>query len=219
MDISWLGFAALRVRTRTASVVMEPAARSAGVDMGRPTADIVTVSHDHPSHANVAGVRGEPIVLTRPGEYEIQGVQLLGVATHLAPAAPPPDTEGAASLGGRNVVFVLEAEQLRLAHLGGMGTPPTSEESEQLAGIDVLIVPVGGEGALATAAAARLTRQLEPRVVIPVCYELDASSASTELTAYVSALGLEPEAPVARLSLQRRGLGDATRVLLLESRG
>ena len=233
MDISWLGFAALRVRTRTASVVMEPAARSAGVDMSRPTADIVTVSHDHPSHAHVAGVRGEPIVLTRPGEYEIQGVQLLGVATHLAPdtsadtdapgtEAPgteAPDAASAGRPGGRNVVFVLEAEQMRLAHLGAMGTPPTSEEAEQLAGVDVLVVPVGGESTLPAAAAARLTRQLEPHVVIPVCYARDGSGDSAELSAYLAALGLEAEAPVTRLSLQRRGLGDATRVLLLESRG
>lgn len=223
MDITWLGCSALRVRTRTASVVMEPAARSAGVDMGRPTADIVTVSHDDPSHAHVAGVRGEPVVLTRPGEYEIQGVQLVGVATHLAPeadAAGEATAEGAPGIrGGRNVVFVLEAEQLRLAHLGGMGTPPSSEESEQLAGVDVLVVPVGGEAALETAAAARLTRQLEPRVVIPVCYERDGSGESAELAAYLGALGLEAEAPVARLSLQRRGLTETTRVLLLESRG
>lgn len=223
MDITWLGYAALRLRTRTASVVMEPAARSAGVDMGRPNADIVTVSHDHPSHAHVAGVRGEPVVLTRPGEYEIQGVQLLGVATHLAPAAgavgeAAEDGEPAIR-GGRNIVFVLEAEQLRVAHLGGMGTPPTSEESEQLSGVDVLVVPVGGEGALVAAAAARLTRQLEPRVVIPVCYERDDSGESAELAAYLGALGLEAVAPVARLSLQRRGLTETTQVLLLESRG
>ncbi len=215
MDISWLGFAALRIRTRTASVVMEPAARSAGVDMGRPTATIATVSHDHPSHAHVAGIRGEPIVLTRPGEYEIEGVQLMGVATHLAPVAEGDDT----SPGGRNVVFVLEAEQLRLAHLGAMGTPPTSEETEQLAGVDVLVVPVGSESALLTSDAARLTRQLEPRAVIPVCYTHDKSGASAELSAYLTALGLEAEEPVARLSLQRRGLSDTTRVLLLESRG
>ena len=217
MDISWLGFAALRVRTRTASVVMEPAARSAGVDMGRPTADIITVSHDHPSHAHVAGVRGEPIVLTRPGEYEIQGVQLLGVATHLAPdasaGAETPDAASAGRPGGRNVVFVLEAEQMRLAHLGAMGTPPTSEEAEQLAGVDVLVVPVGGESTLPAAAAARLTRQLEPHVVIPVCYARDGSGDSAELSAYLAALGLEAEEAVTRLSLQRRGLGDATRVL------
>lgn len=226
MDISWLGFAALRVRTRTASVVMEPAARSAGVDMGRPTADIITVSHDHPSHAHVAGVRGEPIVLTRPGEYEIQGVQLLGVATHLAPdtsadaeAGAGPGAASAGRPGERNVVFVLEAEQMRLAHLGAMGTPPTSEEAEQLAGVDVLVVPVGGESTLPAAAAARLTRQLEPHVVIPVCYTRDGSGDSAELSAYLAALGLEAEEAVTRLSLQRRGLGDATRVLLLESRG
>ncbi len=227
MDITWLGHAAIRVRTRSAAVVMEPAARSAGVDMGRPNADIVTVSHEHPAHAHVAGVRGEPIVLARPGEYEISGMQILGVATHLAPAsgsdgAPDDDAEAEqpdAERGGRNVVYVLEAEQLRLAHLGGLGTPPTSEETEQLSGVDILVVPVGGEAALPAAAAARLTRALEPRVVIPVCYEADGSGQSPELTAYLGALGIEAEPAVPRLSLQRRGIGDATRVLLLESRG
>lgn len=216
MDITWLGHAAIRVRTRSAAVVMEPAARSAGVDMGRPNASIVTVSHDHPAHAHVAGVRGDPVALRRPGEYEIEGVLLLGLATQLAPAHRGME---AAAPEGRNVVFVLEAEQLRLAHLGGMGVPPTRAEVEQLADVDVLVVPVGGETALPAPAAARMTRELDPRVVIPVCYLRDGSGASADLSAYLTALGLEAEEPVSRLTLQRRGIGDATRVLLLESRG
>ncbi len=218
MDITWLGHAAIRVRTRTAAVVMEPAARSEGVEMGRPTAAIVTVSHDHPAHAHAAGVRGDPVVLTRPGEYEIEGVQLLGVATRLGPAPGDGDADGQAR-AKRNVVFVLEAEQLRLVHLGGMCVPPTHAEMEQLADTDVLVVPVGGESALAAAAAARLTRELDPRVVIPVCYAQGAGGQSAELSAYLTALGIEAEEPVSRLSVQRRGLGETTRVLLLESRG
>ncbi len=218
MDITWLGHAAIRVRTRTAAVVMDPAARSAGVDMGRPTAAIVTVSHDHPAHAHTAGVRGEPVALSRPGEYEIEGMQLLGVATQLGPARRGGGGDPQAP-EGRNVVFVLEAEQLRLAHLGGTGIAPTHTEMEQLADIDVLVVPVGGESALGASAAARMTRELDPRVVIPICFVRDGSGASAELSAYLTALGIEAEEPVSRLTLQRRGLGDTTRVLLLESRG
>ena len=72
MDITWLGHSAIRVRTRSAAVVMEPAARSEGVEMGRPAAAIVTVSHDHPAHAHAAGVRGDPVVLRRPGDDVVQ---------------------------------------------------------------------------------------------------------------------------------------------------
>ena len=217
MDITWLGHAAVRVRTRTAAVVMEPAARSEGVEMGRPAAAIVTVSHDHPAHNHAAGVRGDPVVLRRPGEYEIQGVQLLGVATRLGPA--PGDDAAPREAEVRNVVFVLEAEQLRLAHLGGMGTPPTHQEMEQLGDVDVLVLPVGGESALTASASARMTRELDPRVVIPVCYAAGGQARSAELSAYLTALGIEAEEPVSRLSIQRRGLGETTRVLLLESRG
>ncbi|MYH40764.1 MAG: MBL fold metallo-hydrolase [Chloroflexi bacterium] len=218
MDITWLGHSAIRVRTRSAAVVMEPAARSEGVEMGRPAAAIVTVSHDHPAHAHAAGVRGDPVVLRRPGEYEIEGVQLLGVATRLGPVRSGGDAAPRAA-EGRNVVFVVEAEQLRLAHLGGMGIPPTHGEMEQLADINVLVIPVGGESALAASAAARMTRELDPRVVIPVCYVRDGSGQSAELSAYLTALGIDAEEPVSRLTIQRRGLGETTRVLLLESRG
>ena len=218
MDITWLGHAAIRVRTRTAAVVMEPAARSEGVDMGRPAAAIVTVSHDHPAHAHHAGVRGDPVVLTRPGEYEIEGVQLLGVSTRLAPARGDGDAEEPPP-PRRNVVFVLEAELLRLAHLGGTGLPPTRAEIEQLSDIDVLVVPVGGESALAAPAAARLTRELDPRAVIPVCHQPANDGPGDELSAYLTALGIEVDEPVSRLTIQRRGLGETPRVRLLEPRG
>ena len=55
MDITWLGHAATRIRTRAAAVVMDPYDKSVGGTMGRPDAHIVTISHDDPLRNGVAG--------------------------------------------------------------------------------------------------------------------------------------------------------------------
>lgn len=209
MDISWLGHACLRLRAGGTFVVMDPTSKEAGYDMGRPTAEIVTVSHDDPGHNNVKGLRGEPLLLDGPGEYEVQGVQVLGIASALRPAA-----EG--ERGGRNVVFVVEAEELRLAHLGALGARLTAEQKDQLGSIDVLVIPVGGGLVLDATEAARIVRELEPKVVIPMYY---TSSPDAPAPAdFVRALGIEAEAPVARVTVQKRGLGEKTRLVILEPR-
>jgi L-ascorbate metabolism protein UlaG (beta-lactamase superfamily) len=208
MDISWLGHACVRVRAGGSFVVMDPTSRETGYDMGRPTADIVTISHADAAHSNVRGLRGEPLVLEGPGEYEVQGVQVLGVATALRPAE-----DGAK--GGRNVAFVVEAEELRLLHLGGLGTRLTAEQAEQIGDVDIVLVPVGGAPVLEAAEAARVCRELEPRVVIPMLYRPDGGGAPPD---FVRALGIEAEAAVPRVTLQKRGLGDKMRLVVLEPR-
>ncbi len=209
MDISWLGHACIRVRAGGTFVVMDPAGRETGYDMGRPTADVVTISNPSPAHNNVRGLRGEPLVLDGPGEYEVQGVQFVAVATSLRAVE-----DGAKP--GRNIAFVLESEELRVAHLGSLGARLTAEQKEQLGDIDVLIVPVAGEGALEPVEAARVCRELEPRVVIPMLYAPgDGNTAPAE---FVRALGVEAEAPTARVTIQKRGLTEKTRLVILEPR-
>lgn len=209
MDISWLGHACVRVRAGGTFVVMDPTSRETGYDMGRPTADIVTISHANPGHDNVRGVRGEPLSLVGPGEYEVKGVQLVGVATGLRPAA-----EG--ETPGRNVAFVVEAEELRVAHLGALGTRLTAEQKEQIGDVDVLVVPIGGDGVLDAAEAARISRELEPRVVIPILYTPGEGGVAP--ADFIRAIGLEAEPPTGRVTLQKRGLGEKMRLIVLEPR-
>lgn len=216
MEISWLGHACVRVRTRRAAVVMDPADRSAGFDMGRPAADIVTVSRrGHPHHAHVGGVRGDRVVIDGPGEYEIGGVQVFGVASPLPRAGDEP-LEAA-----RNTAFLLEAEGLRVAHLGG-GCSPPPDEAELLSNADILIVAIGG-GAADPAAAARTVRDLEPTVVIPVGYGAADAPEGGEggqgpLGAFLEASGRAAEEPLPRFGAQARSLGDQQRAVLLEPR-
>jgi len=209
VEITWLGHACTRIRTRGATVLTDPFERSGGLGMGRPTADIVTVSHEDPLHAHVAGVRGQPLVIDGPGEYEVQGVQITGVATSLRPPAKGKPE--------RNTAYLIEAEGLHVAQLGAIGVVPTAEQAELLSNVDVLILPLG-EGGLDADDAARTVRALEPSIVVPVSYQADGNAQDEHLRAFLSAVGLEPEESVAKLSLQHRP-GEGQKVVLLEPRG
>lgn len=211
MEISWLGHACTRLRTRQAAVLLDPYERSAGLDMGRPNADIVTVSHQDSRHNYVAGVRGQPLVIEGPGEYEIQGVQIVGIATALRPA-----TEG--ERPARNTSYVVEAEGLHVAHLGGIGLPPTAEQAEPLSNADVLVLPIDGAGGFGPEEAARTVRALEPAIVIPIGYQ-PGEAGEASLQAFLKAMGLEPEAPQPKFTIQGRAGLETQRIVLLEPRG
>ena len=81
MDISWLGHSCLRLRGSHATVITDPYSPSLGYSLGKPTARIVTVSHQHDGHSYVQGVGEEPRQVIGPGEYEIGGVLIIGIAT------------------------------------------------------------------------------------------------------------------------------------------
>jgi L-ascorbate metabolism protein UlaG (beta-lactamase superfamily) len=210
VDISWLGHACVRLRTRQAAVVMDPASKSAGFDMGRPTADIVTISRQHPHHAHAAGVRGQPVIIDGPGEYEIEGVQLFGL-----PSPIPAKNGGSPE---RNTAYLVEAEGLHIAHLGSGCATPSASEAELLSNVDILIVPIDGEEGIDPAQAARTVRDLEPSIVIPVSYPGPAETGKgSALQAFLDATGLSAEEPQPKLSVRSRQLGEGQRIVLLEA--
>ena len=215
MDITWLGHAAVRVRTRQAAVIFDPTDRSAGIDMGRPSGEIAALSQvQNPHHNHSKGIKGDPVVVDGPGEYEILGTQIEGIRA-LWPAAEGAEDEPPEP----TTLFICQAEEVRFAHLGGLGQPPTAPQSEALAGVDILIMPIALPGGLDPERAARVARAIEPKMVIPVGYRPSASGDCEELSTFLEAIGGEPEEAVSRLTVNRRNLGDTRRIVLLESRG
>jgi L-ascorbate metabolism protein UlaG (beta-lactamase superfamily) len=211
VDITWLGHAATRVRTRQAAVVMDPTDKSAGNDMSRPTGEVVTISRNHPHHSYAKGVKGDPFIVDGPGEYEILGTQFIGIRAFL------PADEGETPVA--TTLYVCRAEDMRLVHLGGLGQAPTPQQSQELADSDVLIIPIALPGGLDPKAAAKIARALEPKIVVPVGYPPSSNGHSDELKVFLEGIGAEPEEPVSRFTVQRRNVGDGHRVVLLESRG
>ena len=211
MDLTWLGGAATRMRTRSAAVVMDPYDKSAGGTMGRPDAHIITVSHDDPQRNGVSQVApndGEPMVLTGPGEYEIRGVIIEGVRSSLRGDGDP--------VSLRSTLWLFEAEDIRVAHLGGMGVSPRGAAMDMLSVADIVIVPVGMPDTLSGADAAKAVRAMEPSIIIPVGYD---SGDETALKAFVSAMAATPAEAVSRFSVSRRDICDDTkRLIILEAR-
>ena len=206
MEIVWLGHSCFRLRAREAAIVTDPCPKSVGYNMGRPTADIITVSHDHEGHNAVQGVAGSPRVVSGPGEYEIAGVPITGIRTYH-------DGERGAQRG-TNTVFVLEIESMRLCHLGDLGHVPTPEQVEAMGDVDILLVPVGGGSTLDAAAAAETASLLEPKLVIPMHYATPATTRSLDpLDRFLKEMGAAPTlTPESRLSVKRSSLPHETQV-------
>ena len=213
MDITWLGHAATRVRTRAAAVVMDPYDRTFGGTMGRPDAHIITISHQDPMRNGTAGVAptdGAPMVLDAPGEYEIRGVLIESIRASLRPV------EGVEPELLRSVLWHFEAEDLRVAHLGGLGTHPDKAQLDLLSDVDIVIVPIGLADTLSPTEAAKAIRALEPTITIPVGY--DPAGDGADLKAFAAALALTPEEPVSRFTIARRSTSEERRLVILEAR-
>ena len=180
MDIAWIGHAAFRLRGREAAVVLDPCPSSTGFRLGRPQADIVTVSNPAPEHGWFAGVACERAQLDAPGEYEIQNVLITGVVTDDQAPAP-----------ARNVAFVVTIDDVIVAHLGDMRGEPSPRAMEELSRADVLLVPVGGNGHLDAKTAVKVAGAIDPRLVIPMLHKVGPETAALDpVDTFLSAMGL-----------------------------
>lgn len=211
MEIYWLGHGCFRMRGRDATVLTDPCPPATGYKIGKINADIVTISRNHPESSHRDAVTGDAKVLDGPGEYEIAGVLISAVETDRA------DRSDGYS---RNVAYVMDIDDIKICHLGDISHTPTGEEVEELTGIDILMVPVGGGRVLNAEKAAEIVSLLEPKIVIPMLYKTEASKGDFEpVERFVKEMGAEAKNPETRLSITRSGLPQDTTLVLLNYRG
>lgn len=209
MEITWLGHCCFRIRAKEATVVTDPCDKSTGYSLGRPTADLVTVSFHDPAHDAVGAVAGDPRVIDGPGEFEISGASVTGVTTYR-------DKEKGAERG-RSVSYVIELEDLRIAHLGGIGHVPTSDQVEEMGNVDILLLPVGGGESLDAPPAAETVSLLEPKLVIPMHYKTDIEKAKLDpVERFLKEMGAKSTETLAKLQVTRSSLPDEMQVMVVD---
>ncbi len=209
MDISWLGHSCFRIKGKQATVIADPYSPTLGYSLGKPTAHIVTVSHQHPGHSYIQGIGGEPRPVTGPGEYEISGVLIIGIATFH-------DAEGGGKRG-KNTVYLMEVDEIAICHLGDLGHVLTAEQVEEIDNVDVLLLPVGGVSTINAPMAAEVVRQLEPKVVIPMHYKTRALKLELEpVDRFLKEIGVKQVNSQPKLSFTKPSLPDNTQVFLLD---
>lgn len=209
MQINWLGHSCFKIVGKQTTVVMDPFAPDMGYSLGSPTARIVTVSHDHPGHSYVQGVGDAPKRVNGPGEYEIAGVLIVGIATYH-------DADGGKTRG-TNTVYVIEIDDIAVCHLGDLGHLLTAAQVEEIDHVDVLLVPVGGVSTINAPVAAEVVRQLEPKVVIPMHYQTRALKRELEpVDRFLREIGAKEVGSQPKLSLTKTSLPDTAQVFLLD---
>lgn len=211
MDITWYGQACFRLRDRSVTVVADPYDKSINLKLPRLTADIVTVSHQHGDHNFVEGVKGEPFVISSPGEYEIKGLFVTGVAMWH-------DSKNGAERG-RNTIHLYDFADATVCHLGDLGHVPTQAQVEEMGNVDVLLVPVGGTYTIDAGKAAEVISLIEPSIVVPMHYALPGLANSLDpLEVFLKEMGIKEPDTREMLSVTNKQLPEETKVVILECR-
>lgn len=209
MDINWLGHSCFKIRGRQASIVTDPYPPDLGYSLGKPSADIVTISHQHPSHNYKQGVGGDYKLITGPGEYEIRDVLIIGIATFH-------DAEGGQKRG-KNTIYLMDVDGVAICHLGDLGHVLTAEQVEEIDNVDVLLLPVGGVSTIDASMAAEVIRQLEPKVVVPMHYKTPVLNRELgPVEKFLKEMGIERLDSQPKLSLTLSSLPASTQVFLLD---
>ena len=192
-------------------MVTDPYPPAIGLKLSRMDADVVTVSHEHENHSYTQVVREGAYEIRGPGEYEVAGVSVIGVPTYH-------DSDKGAK-HGRNTVYLIEIDDVRVCHLGDLGHSLDDSEAEPLTSADVLLVPVGGRSAISATQAAEVVRQLEPRYVVPMHYAIPGLKVQLDpIDRFLKEIGLTAGEPQPKLSVQASSGDYETKLVLLEPR-
>jgi len=205
-----LGLSCFRIRGSQAIIITDPFPPGLGYTLGKQTADIVTVSHQHPSHSYVQGISGEHRLLKGPGEYEISSVLIQGIATYH-------DAVKGQSRG-KNTAYLMEIDGVAVCHLGDIGHVLSDEQVEEMGNVDILMLPVGGVSTINAAMAAEIIRKLEPKVVLPMHFKTPKTDRELEpVENFLKEMGLGQVEYRPKFTVSKSNLPISTQVILLSA--
>lgn len=214
-DIWWFGQANFKVKGKTASVVFDPYDPNfTGLKSQKLDSDIVCVTHDHGDHNFVSAVVGPneseaPFVISGPGEYEKNGVNVVGVSSF--------HDNNQGSERGKNTIYLVTIDEVNIVHLGDLGQNKlTQDQIEALSLCDVLMIPVGGVYTITAKETPDIIASLEPKIVIPMHYKVDSLKFNLEpVDNFLKAMGKEATAQP-KLTVSRDRLPEEVEIVVLE---
>lgn len=169
MRIKWYGHASFLVTTEGGvKIIFDPyqsGAYGGALSYGKITdeADIVLLSHDHDDHGYTKDIKGKFESISDPNPREIKGVKIKGIPTF--------HDKSSGSERGKNIMFLVEADNLRLLHAGDLGHTLDKDKISEIGKIHILFLPVGGYYTIDSKDATSVMESLNPEVTIPMHFK------------------------------------------------
>jgi len=206
MNIQYYGHSCFKISTKPAgrgqeevNIFLDPFDKKIGLRPPQGQADLVLTSHGHTDHSNVDVLKGNPTIIDIPGEYSVKGVNIVGIRSF--------HDEKEGQERGLNTIFILESEDLRICHLGDLGTDLNEKQLEELDGVDVMMIPIGGKYTIDAKKAMEIVRKVEPKIVIPMHYKIGGSVADIDdEKKFCSEIGNCSVDKVAKLNIKKKDL-------------
>ena len=210
MDITWYGHSCFRLVERgQLTVVTDPYGDEIGLPTPKLKADLVTISHDEPGHNAVDNVKGYDYVLAGPGEYELGGTFITGIAMH--------HIDEAKDIARYNVSYLIELGGLTVLHLGDLSHVPEQSTIEELGEVNVLLIPVGGGNSLRADMAAEVIAVIEPHYVVPMHYALPGLTLELDpVDKFLKAMGVAKAQEEDSLRVTSSSLPEQPQVIVLQ---
>ncbi|MDD5043860.1 MAG: MBL fold metallo-hydrolase [Patescibacteria group bacterium] len=207
MHISWLGQGCFKIQSGETVLVIDPYNKDIGLKPPRAKADIVVMSD--PDSNGLESISGEYFLINGPGEYEIKGIFVYGIAL---------DAVEGQKEARRTTIYRIESEGITIAHLDSLNKSLNDKELERLENIDVLIVPVGGGKVLDAKKAVEIINQIEPSVVIPMQYKIPQLKLNLDsVEKFLKEMNALKVQPLGKYTLKKKDLPpDRTEVVVLE---
>ncbi|TSC69591.1 MAG: Zn-dependent hydrolase [Parcubacteria group bacterium Gr01-1014_56] len=198
MVITYMGGECFKVSQGELTIALNPPSKDSKLKTSKFGSDIVLSTLNNEDFSGVENAsfgEREPFAIVGPGEYEVRGVAVRGFAGET-------EYEGKK---GINTIYSIALEGMNLCFLGALSNTELPHAAQQeLDDIDVLFLPIGGEGVLDHASAYKLAVQLEPRAIIPMHYgELGGKDS---LKSFLKEAGSEDVKPIEKLTIKKKDL-------------
>ena len=163
MKIRYYGHSCFALISNNGTVVFTDPYTGVGYELPSGlTADVVTLSHAHFDHNYTQAVQAQRVI-SQTGAYQIADVSITGKESF--------HDEKQGALRGKNILFTIEIDGLKICHLGDLGEPYSVKLAEKIEGADILLLPVGGTYTIDARQAKEYVLKCNAKVIIPMHYK------------------------------------------------
>lgn len=170
MNVKWYGHAAFKLTTaKGVRIILDPYEPGFGgaLTYGAITdeADLVLTSHDHGDHSYVREIKGKFTRIEKEGSYDEAGIKIQAIPCFHDPSKGKDR--------GKNLIFVIEADGLKVVHVGDLGHVLDPGTLQKIGPVDLLLLPVGGFYTIDAKEATEVMHAIKPRLTIPMHYRTE----------------------------------------------